>query len=172
MQREYIALDRYARIRMSGDQLPYMRMRAGNAAPPPVGSAGGDVQHLRVQIAASGNGTCCRARAVVMPNSTLPPMRHANAAQHMMASWARSRSDCVMGVLSPIGWSITSFMNVTVAYSRCRCDEPWKNVDMWMNAWISTAIHIADEPARFLTMWVIRRFWEDYDSVHWYDRAL
>nr|DAZ03134.1 MAG TPA: hypothetical protein [Caudoviricetes sp.] len=31
-----------------------------------------------------------------------------------------------MGVLSPIGWSITSFMNVTVAYSRCRCDEPWK----------------------------------------------
>lgn len=51
MQREYIALDRYARIRMSGDQLPYMRMRAGNAAPPPVGSAGGDVQHLRVQIA-------------------------------------------------------------------------------------------------------------------------
>ena len=61
-----------------------------------------------------------------MPNSTLPPMRHANAAQHMMASWARSRSDCVMGVLSPIGWSITSFMNVTVAYSRCRCDEPWK----------------------------------------------
>lgn len=47
-----------------------------------------------------------------------------------------------------------------------------KNVDMWMNAWISTAIHIADEPARFLTMWVIRRFWEDYDSVHWYDRAL
>lgn len=124
MQREYIALDRYARIRMSGDQLPYMRMRAGNAA------------------------------------------------QHMMASWARSRSDCVMGVLSPIGWNITSFMNVTVAYSRCRCDEPWKNVDMWMNAWISTAIHISDEPARFLTMWVIRRFWEDYDSVHWYDRAL
>lgn len=47
-----------------------------------------------------------------------------------------------------------------------------KNVDMWMNVWISTAIHISDEPARFLTMWVIRRFWEDYDSVHWYDRAL